>query len=225
MFWPRQIRRQHPKLYSAIAEGLSSLIDEPREKLDTMTSAFRWEHYSDIVDRAMVRNYSDPAVLRSIENAPSGPVLFTGGGIIPSALIGSGARFLHVHPGKLPHIRGADGLLWSTLVRGRPGAACFYMNVGIDTGEIIETVDLPAIAFEISRIDRPDDQTLYRSLFSFYDPLLRAKLFSDFLTSNDGKLPDSGEAQSEEEGITYHFMHDGLRKRALQRIFINRRDK
>jgi hypothetical protein len=205
-----------------MAEGMSSVIDEPRRKLDAITGSFRWEDYSDSVDRVLVRDYRDPGVLRSIENASSDTVLFTGGGIVPPSLIRSGARFLHVHPGNLPHIRGADGLLWSTLVRGRPGVACFYMNEGVDAGEIIHTIDLQAITFAISEADRPDDQTLYRALFSFYDPLLRARLFSDILTRHEGRLPDSGTAQSADAGTTYHFMHSELRKRALELIFVDR---
>jgi hypothetical protein len=221
MFWPRQIRKQHPELYEAIAEGMSSVIDEPRKKLDAMTGDFRWESYSDDVRRVLVRDYHDPAVLESIEGVQAAPVLYTGGGLVPPSLIGSSARFLHVHPGNLPHVRGADGLLWSTLVRGRPGAACFYMNEGIDTGEIIEATDLAAMTFEIAGADRPDDQTLYRAIFSYYDPMMRATLFSKVLKRFGGHMPESGSVQSANAGMTYHFMHPQLRARVLRRIFIS----
>ena len=125
MYWPRQIRSKHPELYSAIADGLSSLIYDPLEKMNTMMGSFWWENYADSVDRVLVHYYGDPEVVQAIENQLSGSVLFTGGGIVPPALIRSGTRFLHVHPGKLPHVRGVDGMLWSTLVRAFPGAACF----------------------------------------------------------------------------------------------------
>jgi len=221
MYWPRRIRKQHPELYASIATGLSPLFDEPRDKMDTITGQFRFEDYSDHVTQIMLRNYRDPKLPKAIEAASPAPVLFTGGGILPPELIRSGPKYIHVHPGKLPHVRGADGLLWSTLVRGQPGAACFYMNEGIDTGEIIETTDLPSSTFQISDADRPDDQTLYSAIFSFYDPLLRAKLFTELLTRFDGNLPNSGTAQSTEEGTTYHFMHGAVRRRALQKIFVS----
>jgi hypothetical protein len=220
MYWPRQIRKLYPELYGAIAEGLSSVIDDSVKLLDKITGPFRLEEFSDDVSRVMVRDYRDPVVLEAVQNAPAATILFTGGGILPASLVGAGPRFVHVHPGNLPHVRGADGLLWSTLVRGRPGAACFYMNEGIDTGEIIESKDLPPTTFEISEVARPDDQTLYRALFSFYDPLMRASVLSDVLTRYEGQLPDSGTVQSADEGTTYHFMHDDLRERALRKIFV-----
>jgi hypothetical protein len=221
MYWPRQIRKLHPDLYEAIANGLSSEIDEPRQMLDKITGAFRLEDYSDDVSYVMVRNYRDPSLLQIVKNVSSNPILFTGGGILPSSLIAAAPRIVHVHPGYLPHVKGADGLLWSTLVRFRPGAACFYMNKGIDTGAIIETMDLSPLTFEISESARSDDQTLYRSLFSFYDPLIRAKVFSEVLALYHGQLPDNGASQSSNEGTTYHFMHADIRARALRKIFVS----
>ncbi|SVC21171.1 uncharacterized protein METZ01_LOCUS274025 [marine metagenome] len=220
MYWPRRIQKEHPALYEAIVNGLSSLIKEPRQRLDAITGKFNWNHYSDSVNRITVKDYKDEGVLQALQQSTVNNVLFTGGGIIPKSLIESANRFIHIHPGKLPHVRGADGILWSTLVRGRPGATCFYMSDGIDTGNIIETHDLPATTFQISEDDRPNDQTLYRAIFSFYDPLLRAKVFSDILTKHHGYLPDSGWPQSNTEGTTYHFMHPAIRKKALSRIFV-----
>mgnify|MGYP005678970791 CR=1 FL=1 len=95
------------------------------------------------------------------------------------------------------------------------------MNEGIDTGEIIETMDLPPLAFDISDSVRPDDQMLYRSLFSFYDPLMRAKVFGDVLNHYDGQLPESGVSQPSNAGTTYHFMHEDMRARALRKIFVS----
>jgi hypothetical protein len=221
MYWPRRIRRQHPDLYASIAAGLSSIVDDSKRILDSISGPFRYEDYSDDVSRVMVRDYRDPHIARSLAGVLPAPVLFTGGGILSSDLIQLGPKFVHVHPGNLPNVRGADGLLWSTLVRGRPGAACFYMNAGIDTGEIIKTTDSPIVKFSVTDSKRPDDRTLYQALFSFYDPLMRAKFFGDVLSTYEGELPGSGVAQSTDEGITYHFMHDELRQLALRQIFVS----
>ena len=54
--------------------------------------------------------------------------LFTGGGLVPRCILElPDTEFVHIHPGFLPYIRGADGILWSVLIRDKPGAACFYM--------------------------------------------------------------------------------------------------
>mgnify|MGYP001177101731 CR=1 FL=1 len=220
MYWPRRIRKEHPSLYSSIAKGLAATIEKPREKLDEITGAFTWNKYSDDIKEVMIKNYRDPAILQLLIKENISTVLYTGGGILPTSLIHSRSKFIHIHPGKLPYVRGADGLLWSTLVRGRPGATCFYMDEKIDTGDIIKTTDLNPTTFEISDTDRPNDQTLYRAIFSFYDPILRAKLFSDILTKHEGRLPHTRKRQSTEEGITYHFMHPAIREKALKQIFI-----
>ena len=220
MYWPRRIRKEHPSLYLTIAKGLTATIENPREKLDAITGAFTWSQYSDNVKNITIKNYRDSSILQMLIKETVSTVLYTGGGILPTSLIHSKLKFVHIHPGKLPYIRGADGLLWSTLVRGRPGATCFYMNEGIDTGDIIETTDIDPTTFEISETDRPDDQTLYRAIFSFYDPILRAKLFSDILIDHNGHLPNTRKRQSTEEGTTYHFMHPTVRNKALKQIFI-----
>jgi hypothetical protein len=221
MYWPRQIRKLHPELYDQIANGLSSEIAESSQMLNKITGSFRLEDYSDDVVYVMARNFRDPSVLQAVQEKRSNPILFTGGGILSSSFIAAAPKIAHVHPGNLPHVRGADGLLWSTLVRGRPGAACFYMNEGIDTGEIIETLDLPPLTFEIPDAVRPDDQMLYRALFSFYDPLVRARVFGDVLNRYDGQLPNSGDSQPSNAGTTYHFMHEDVRAKALMKIFVS----
>ena len=221
MYWPRRIRLRHPELYASMAAGMTPLIGDSVSMFDKIAGSFSYEDYSDNVNRVMVRDYRDPNIGRSLAGVPSAPVLYTGGGILSPQLVRSGPKFLHVHPGNLPHIRGADGLLWSTLVRGQPGASCFYMNAGIDTGEIIESTDFPVVKFGVPDSKRPDDRTLYQALFSFYDPLMRAKLFNDVVSKYGGELPGSGVAQSTDEGITYHFMHDQLKELALRQIFVS----
>ena len=62
--------------------------------------------------------------------------------------------------------------------------------------------------------------TLYRALFSFIDPLIRAELLvADVLEPADdlGALPATPQDLS--TGITYHFMHPIVRSRALGELF------
>jgi len=141
---------------------------------------------------------------------------------LPPALLATpGLRLLHVHPGHLPEVRGADGLFWSVLLRGRPGMSCFYMAEGIDTGDLVVAEDLDAVAIPLPDDARPDDHALYQMVFSFIDPLLRAEfLATRVLAAHASPVALPSRPQSAETGETYHFLHPALRRVALAKIFI-----
>jgi hypothetical protein len=117
-------------------------------------------------------------------------------------------------------VRGADGLLWSTLVRRRPAVSCFYMAPGLDTGDVIDTQEFSPIRFEPAG-DLPDDATLYRVLYAYVDPLLRAALLMRLLDAAGDPWNLPTRAQNTEAGVTYHFMHPAVRRTALEQIFPN----
>ncbi len=219
-YWPRQIRREQPELFATMREELSKILDAAPRILDDLLGAFRYELYCDRVDRILIDNLQDPTIADALAETP-GAILFTGGGLLRANLLDlPGVRFLHVHPGYLPHIRGADGLLWSILIRHRPGASCFYMASGIDTGEVVAAEDFNPLGFDISHQERPDDQLLYRALLGYVDPLLRAELLVARVLNRDRDL-DALPAipQQESTGLTFHFLHPRLRAIALARVF------
>ncbi len=219
--WPRRIKATHPRLVRAMAAGLSRIVEAPADLIEEMLGPFPYERYAAAVDRVAVDNLRDAAIIEPLIRDGPGTVLFTGGGILPPRIIDlPGFRFLHVHPGHLPHVRGADGLLWSTLVRGRPALSCFYLANGIDTGNVLAVREYPRIRFDLSGMGRPDDQTLYRAVFSYCDPLLRADLLVKHVLANgDASLPD-GWPQDAGCGVTYHFMHPALRAGVLRDLFV-----
>ncbi len=94
------------------------------------------------------------------------------------------------------------------------------MAPGLDTGDVIDTQEFAPIRFEPAG-DLPDDATLYRVLYAYVDPLLRAALLMRLLdTAGDlWNLPTR--AQNTEAGVTYHFMHPAVRRTALEQIFPN----
>ena len=155
------------------------------------------EAFTDRLERLRVSGLKDPALTEALSgHSGRGPtaVLFTGGGILRENLLElPGVRFLHIHPGFLPHVRGADGLLWSSLVRGRPGA-------------LVGAEEFPRITFPRSLTDSLDDAMLYRALFSFYDPILRAKMLTNVLRAGADLLNLPAEPQDTRVGVTYHFM-------------------
>jgi hypothetical protein len=201
---------------------MSGVCEGAAETIDAALGAFRYEDYADRVIRVAASGLADDRLASAVREACRGAVLFTGGGLLRANLLDlPGVRFIHVHPGRLPFVRGADGFLWSMLVRGRPGFSAFYMAKGIDTGEVIAADDAPAVRFEIGGTARPDDATLYRALFSFVDPLFRAEFLATHVmsaTCDPARLP--AEAQDLTQGLTYHFLHPRLRAEALRRVFV-----
>ena len=222
-YWPRRIRSSRPDLVEAMTRGMAPLCDDAADIVADMLAPVRYEDYAERVERILVTGVRDPILPDWLSADGRGWILYTGGGILPASLLEiPGVRFLHVHPGHLPHVRGADGLLWSMLVRGKPGAACFVMDPGIDTGDIVTTRDYPALTFDIPSRPRPDDQTLYRAVFSYYDPILRARLLVDEVLGNGSDFPDlSAAPQDRGEGVTYHFMQPAQRRTALDTIFVS----
>lgn len=127
-------------------------------------------------------------------------------------------KFLHIHPGFLPDIRGADCTLWSSLLTGHTSATCFYMSPGIDTGDIISPYWLPRLSFntDIKNIDR---QSIYRAVYGFLDPWVRAFVLRDVIYLNNNYEALASISQSEENGATFHFMHQRLRNASFEMLF------
>src|SRR5207244_390428 len=67
--------------------------------------------------------------------------------------------------------RRPDGLL-----RGRPGVSAFFMTPGLDDGDVLAARELEPLKITLPAGSRNDADTLYRALFSFIDPLIRAEL-------------------------------------------------
>ncbi|MBJ7283386.1 MAG: hypothetical protein JHD40_09820, partial [Acidimicrobiia bacterium] len=117
--YPFAIRRDNPGLIEAIKVGLSAHVQNPGDLIREMYDGFDFQDFGCDVELARVSSYRDARFLSVINSLEAGWALFTGGGILPSGSFGrSDLRFLHVHTGFLPYIRGADVLLWSLLVRG-----------------------------------------------------------------------------------------------------------
>ena len=220
-FHPYRIRKQRPELVAAVTRDLAPLVPEPDALIRAMYDGFDYRHHADTVVRVPAESYKSArlgAVLASIAPAT---VLFTGGGIVPASVFGiDGLTLVHVHTGFLPHVRGADVLLWSLLVRGRPGVSAFTMTPGLDDGDVLAAWETDPLTIDLPAGERPDDETLYRAVFSFVDPLLRAELLVRDVLDTDRDLTTlRGEPQDLTAGVTFHFMHPTVRGRALSALF------
>lgn len=219
-FWPRRLRMLYPSLFDVMSKEINKICDDSQRLLEEMFYDFHYDNYADHVKRIFVKDYRDESLRKSLLNLDFPTVIYTGGGIVPDTILDiPDLHFIHVHPGCLPFVRGADGLLWSTLLRGHPIASCFFMSKGIDTGHVILKEDFPSLVFDISEIKRPEDQTLYQAIFSFYDPILRAELLVKVFSNNANAAALEAAPQDLSEGIIFHFMHPAIREKALKRIF------
>lgn len=224
MYWVKQLPKLHPQLHEVMAKEIATCHDLPANFYASLTTRFNYADFARKVTEVEADGLRDPALKASFDALPAHPVLFTGGGIMPDVLVNNPRRpVLHVHPGVLPAVRGADGLLWSTAVLGHPTASCFVMASGLDTGAVIATAKFPALSFTAKDEERPDPKSLYRLLYAYYDPILRAKLLTDVIKRCAAQgLPSAiahATPQDLTQGRTYNFMHPTLRNAVLERIF------
>lgn len=212
-------RFQLRTVVASLDESLVRILRQPTG------SALEWldVNYCDFapeVERVYAPGLNDEAVANVLERQPCKTFLFTGGGLLRKRLLAiPGARFIHVHPAIVPDIKGADGLLWSILLRGRPGASCFYMSEGIDTGDVIykRQFDMPRL--QLGQAAFRHDQ-LYAALLAGYDPMLRATTLVEVLKKFGSIALDRLPAnpQPVAAGRTYFFMHPKVRDCVINRI-------
>lgn len=179
---------------------------------------FDWSAHADEIEACGASGYSDPAFQALLRRQP-GALLYTCGDRVPPELTADPAlRILHIHPGVVPAMRGSDGLLWSLAVRGKPGASCFYMDAGIDSGAVIATREFPAPRFpRLARLLDAHEATLYRALVHAYDPHLRGQMLVDVVRASGGRslreLPSR--PQPADAGRWWFAMHPRLRRKVL----------
>ncbi len=223
-YWSKKLSKSHPELIAAIGSAVDEKFGFAREVVAGANSFLPLSSYSDRIDSLMVNGLDDPKLFSYLTTEPAAAVLYTGGGIVPAALLQlSHTRLLHIHPGFLPAIRGADCALWSSLLQRRMSASCFYMAPGIDSGDIILSSWLPELSVR-GAFSGIDSLSLYRATYAFIDPWVRAFLLRELVLCNDSFEFIPATSQAEYSGNTYHFMHNKLKNLAFQKIYKIRRD-
>lgn len=220
-YWARNIRHNYPNLYESLTRTVSRTLDVPLSLYDDLIQPPAWDQYAENVIPLFIKNLKDPELVKVLQDeAGKRAILYTGGGIVPREVLDiDGLKVVHIHPGYLPDVKGSDGVLWSTQIRGRPGASCFYMEPGLDTGAIIDRAEFNPLIFEKKWLDEIDLKIMYRAIFSFVDPMIRAKLLERVLKKSI--CLDSMEAhqQDPEQGVTYYFMHPVLQIHTMRKMF------
>jgi hypothetical protein len=220
-FYLHKRLRKSPSISNTITEFIKD-IQRPFEVKIDYTSTFDFKSYADEFSITTATDYNDPDFQNYLIKQKCKLFLYTNGGIVPSTLLKRhDIKFLHIHPGIVPYVRGSDGLLWSIVTRGVPGVSCFYMDPGIDTGDLIGTKEFAPLKIDITPPnDLMEEDCLYRALLISYDPHMRASLLIDILRKYEDQdlsnLPTH--AQIYEKIDNFLWMHPKLRLKVFREI-------
>jgi folate-dependent phosphoribosylglycinamide formyltransferase PurN len=212
------------------------LIELPLEKIINQNfeikilDEYNYHVYASEIEAIKVgtKNINDDALYEYMKSDNSSLYLFSGGGIVDARLLSNpNKKIIHIHPGIVPDIRGADCLFWSVLLRGKPGYSLFYMSAGIDEGSILhqEEFALPqnlCIDKKSYKIDVKQDSI---SLLKTLDLHYRSITLVNFLKKHyqgeaDIKLVNAT-PQKQKDGRMYFLMHAAIKKIAIKRLLFS----
>lgn len=132
-------------------------------------------------------------------------------------------KFIHIHPGYLPLVKGADGTLWHIKNHEFLGVTSFFMTQKIDEGYIISREKFSLPNFEKGNLKNIDIKTLYRFWFSFFDPLLRSihlkKILKENLNFEKIKKDNQFTNHNQTKGNYYSFMKNSDIELVFKKIF------
>jgi len=218
-YWPKQIIKNNTDFSHTVLGVVQKKYGFDKTVITNAHALMPLTDYCDCVESILIEGLGDKKLQQVLLKEPAGTVLYTGGGILPGTLLElQHLKFLHIHPGFLPDFRGADCALWSTLLTGHTSASCFYMSKGIDTGDIISTCWLPRLIID-QNIKSMDLKTIYRAVYGFIDPWIRAYVLRRVINDNSQYYELISTPQYEAAGITYYFMNKRLQEAALQKFF------
>ncbi|USW02753.1 hypothetical protein KUA23_08550 [Pseudomonas pergaminensis] len=218
-YWSTTLRKTESTLYNSIRNTVSDKLGFADKDIDEALALCDLSDYSPDVETLMIENLEDSALYERLLALSQTQLLFTGGGIVPKRLLEiTTLKFIHIHPGHLPEVRGADCVLWSYLMKGRTSATCFYMAPGIDDGDVILANYLPSLSPNL-KVTGIDVRTLYRATYAFLDPWVRSYVLRRALMETAGFTQVVAYPQVEDASVTYHFMHDQIKRTALNQLF------
>lgn len=220
-YWAGTLRKTEPGLCKEIRLSVANMLNFDVQVLNNALALADLRAYCPDVETLMVDNLADDRLYENLAALPVTSLLFTGGGIVPARCLQlEKLKFIHVHPGYLPDVRGADCVLWSQLIKGRTSASCFYLAPGIDDGDVIFPCYLPKVEISYKTSAIPS-KMLYRAVYAFFDPWVRSYVLREAIEATNGFTVDQVASQDESLSTTYHFMHEKIQTLSLARIFID----
>ena len=185
--------------------------------LQSATQSTALSEYTEAIETIAISGLKDKKLAENINQQHGDLFLFTGGGIVPNELLTiENKKMIHIHPGFLPEIRGADCVLWSQLLAKRLSGSAFFLAPGIDVGDVLLPCWLPELDLKITA--PIDSHVKYRMIYGFLDPWVRSFVLKQAILTSNGLTEMRAKAQSETEGITYHFMHNKLKQFCFEKF-------
>lgn len=220
-YWPKKIAKYQPELKKTIANSIIEDYQFSQDILDNANELQPLTYFCSNVETLLIKNLRDTLLTERLKQLPESTLLYTGGGMVPKQLLDiSNIKLIHIHPGFLPRLRGADCTLWSVLMYDTTSASCFFMDDDIDIGNIILASWLPQTSFKISH-NKYDSKTLYRSIYSFFDPWVRSFVLRQVIKKYSGTnfYAISTTKQVKDSGTTLHFMHNKIKDVVMDKLF------
>ena len=218
-YWPKNLLKTKSTFINAILTEVKKKLTFEKSTIDNAHALLPLSNYSDCIESLLIKGLDDKILHKKLLEEPCSAILYTGGGIMPKELLKlPHLKFLHIHPGFLPNIRGADCTLWSSLLTGYTSASCFYMSPGIDTGDIVKSCWLPALSFDVD-ITNIDLKSIYRIVYGFLDPWVRSYVLRDVIINNNRYNTMICFSQSNLDNTTFHFMHPRIQSASFQKLF------
>ena len=167
-------------------------IDESVEKTLTNNNFnFKKFNFSEI---------NHPELIKYLKNLDSKYFIFSGGGILKNEILNIGKKFLHLHPGIVPHFRGSTCFYYSILKNNDCGVTAFIMDENLDTGNIV--------------LQKTFSKPNHKFIDEIYDAHIRSETLIDVLKNN---LLDQENFQKQDDSIgeTYFIIHPVLKHIAI----------
>ena len=181
-----------------------------------LMSKFNFHDYSRNVQLEVISGFYDKKLKNILSEQKNKNFLYTCGGIVKKDLLEiKNAKFIHIHPGIVPEVKGSDGFWWSLLLRGVSGASCFFMNSGIDTGDVILKKDYKLPKMHLSKIY--SNETIFSGSILAIDPHIRSKLLIDVIKKHEVDIQYAKtEKQIPGSGNDFYHMHSQLKKKVVK---------
>lgn len=158
---------------------------------------------------------NDIILINKIKELPIKYFLFAGDGRLRE-ILNHGKKFIHIHPGIVPEVKGSDGILYSAMLRQKIGMSIFFMNEGIDTGDIVKTKEYSLLKIKFPFYFKFNSEAVKRGVINYIDPCYRAQLLIEVLKTSENPSAWNYEIQNPLEGKNYYFMHKAIVKKAVR---------
>lgn len=216
-YWVIKLKKTYPEIFRNIKTKMLESTKLNNEIYDHLINLKHLSFYSKNIEEIFFNNISDLNNLFKKEKKQN--FLFTSGGILSAECFNNNTnKIIHIHPGYLPDVKGADGLLWSMKHKNKAGVSAFYMNEKVDNGKIIyrENFILPKFDKKLLSLHNND---IYRIIYAYIDPLVRAFCLKKLIRISNGKMKFKDLVdQKKLSGKTFTFMDNKQKKEIYKKL-------